>query len=245
MDKFKDKYRIPSNRLQGRDYGATGYYFVTVCTKDHKHYFGQITDDYPSATSAVETDNYPSLRKTKIGEMAEKFWTEIPHHFPFVILDRFVIMPNHIHGILLFSKDLASWQPNAFGRQSQNLGSVIRGFKSSIKHYANENNMDFAWQERFYDRIIRDDDELDKVRNYILNNPQNWMNDELNTVETDNYPSPQTPHTVETDDYPSPQTPHTVETDNYPSPQTPQPVQTDNHPSLQNGTHHESIHLPE
>jgi REP element-mobilizing transposase RayT len=186
-DKYQNKYRIPTNRLQGYDYGANGCYFVTICTKNRIHYFGEIvnktnvkTDNYPSIeTGNVETDNYPSLRATEIGKIAEKFWLEIPNHFPFVDLDQYVIMPNHIHGILIFNKSVESWQPNKFGRQSQNLGSVIRGFKSSLKRYANENNIDFAWQERFHDRIIRDIKGLDNVRTYIFNNPANWNDDEL------------------------------------------------------------------
>ena len=117
-DKYQNKYRIPSNRLQGYDYGANGCYFITICTKNRIHYFGKIvvetdnypsietgnieTDNYPSIeTGNVETDNYPSLLATEIGKIAEKFWLEIPNHFPFVDLDQYVIMPNHIHGILI------------------------------------------------------------------------------------------------------------------------------------------------
>ena len=193
MDKYQNKYRIPANRMQGYDYGANGCYYVTICTKNRENYFGKIgvisdvkTDNYPSLQSheqhRVETDNYPSLQKTEIGKIAEKYWLDIPNHFPFVILDQFVIMPNHIHGILIFNKiDVSSWQPNKFGRQSQNLGSVIRGFKSSVKRYTNEKHIDFAWQERFYDRIIRDENGLNNIRDYIFNNPQNWKNDEYNT----------------------------------------------------------------
>ncbi|MCL1921681.1 MAG: hypothetical protein FWG50_11530 [Kiritimatiellaeota bacterium] len=240
MDKFQNKYRIPTCRLQGFDYGANRWYFVTICTKDRKCYFGKIengtgvetdveTDNHPSLRNAppehiaanVETDNHPSLRnalsehiaanvetddypsppmpsppmpsprdtllprivrKTKIGEIAEAFWLDIPNHFPFVVLDRFVVMPNHVHGILLFDKDDAPWQPSAFGRQSRNLGAVIRGFKSSLKRYAAEHQIDFAWQDRFYDSIIRGDDGLCGVREYISNNPQNWGDDELYTT---------------------------------------------------------------
>jgi REP element-mobilizing transposase RayT len=191
MDKYKNKYRIPTNRLRGYDYGANGCYFVTICTKKRGRYFGEIV-----AGHAVETHNCASLQKTKIAKIAEKFWQDIPIHFPFVILDEFVIMPDHIHGILFFDKSAVvetdnypslhgphrnpfpqQWQPNTFGRQSQNLGSVIRGFKSSLKRYANENNIDFAWQTRYYDSIIHNDIELKKVREYILNNPKNWAND--------------------------------------------------------------------
>ena len=174
MDKFKNKYRIPTNRLQGYDYSANGCYFVTICTKNRKPYFGEIVN----VTSDMETDNNPSLRKTEIAGIAEKLWLDIPNHFSMVELDEFVIMPNHIHGLLVINRDNTLWQSNQFGRQSQNLGSIIRGFKSTLKRYANKNKIDFAWQERFYDRIIRNNNELENVRSYIFNNPQNWNSDE-------------------------------------------------------------------
>jgi REP element-mobilizing transposase RayT len=120
MEKYNNKYRIPSNRLQGYDYGSNGCYFVTICTKNREHYFGEIV---------VETDNYPSLRKTSIGEIAEKFWLDIPNHFPFVILDQFVIMPNHIHGILiLHGKTVIT---TALYAMLTNLKSYVNSFSIS------------------------------------------------------------------------------------------------------------------
>ena len=88
-------------------------------------------------------------------------------------------MPNHIHGIIFINKhDNEEWKQNKFGSQSQNIPSIIRGFKSSVKRYANAENIPFEWQEKYYDRIIRDNKELENTRLYIFNNPQNWMNDE-------------------------------------------------------------------
>lgn len=191
MNKFQNKYRIPSARLQGYDYGSNGMYYVTICTKDRLPYFGKIV-------SIVGTDNYPSLQTTEIGKIAITYWQEIPRHFPFVELDKFVVMPNHIHGILFFNQtDKINLIPNKFGGQSRNLGSVLRGFKASLKRYANQNNIQFEWQSRYHDRIIRNLDELNRIRIYISNNPINWTNDEMNksidtlptVVETDNYPS--------------------------------------------------------
>ncbi len=201
-DKFQNKYRIPSNRLQGFDYSSHGLYFVTICTKDRIHYFGNIspveTDNYPSQNQdnmrnypsqnqaennmgKSETDHYPILRVTQIGQVAIDFWKEIPKHYPFVELDEFVIMPNHLHGILFFNRpEKSDWTENKFGSQSQNLGAVIRAFKASVKRYANNNQIEFDWQTRFHDRIIRDDRELRAVRQYIINNPEKWANDDLN-----------------------------------------------------------------
>ncbi|HYG40710.1 MAG TPA: transposase [Cytophagales bacterium] len=261
MNKYRNKYRIPSARLQGYDYGAHGMYFITICTRERIYYFGDIavethncaslpncaylpnigkdnlnveTDNYPSNNSnvvetdnhpsdnsnvietdnylydnsnvvemdnypsnnsnviemdnylsdnsnVIETDNCPSLRYTRIGTIALDYWIQIPQHFPFIELDEFVIMPNHIHGILFFNKpEKTDWCPNQFGIQSQNLGSVIRGFKSSVKRYANQHNIEFEWQSRYHDRIIRDEKELNNIREYIRNNPAKWVNDKLN-----------------------------------------------------------------
>jgi len=99
-------------------------------------------------------------------------------------LDAFVIMPNHVHGILIFEKpNKTDWTPNKFGTQSQNLGSVLRGFKASLKRYANQNNIEFGWQSRFHDHIIRNEIELKNIRAYTRNNPMNWVRDRLNKAE--------------------------------------------------------------
>lgn len=194
-EKFQNKYRIPSNRLQGFDYGSHGLYFVAICTKDRIHYFGKIVEephnyaapnmqehDYASSTyNNMETHNCAFLQPTTIGKIADDFWQEIPKHYPFVELDEFVIMPNHVHGILFFNRpDKTDWSENKFGGQSQNLGAVIRGYKASVKRFANNNAMEFSWQSRFHDRIIRDERELRAIREYIINNPKKWAEDDLN-----------------------------------------------------------------
>ena len=187
MDKYQNKYRIKSSRLQGYDYGSNGMYFITICTKNRIHYFGEIVPPNIVNPDDVETDNYPSLRMTKIGEMACDFWSEIPKHYPFVGLDAFVIMPNHIHGILFFNNvetdnypSPHNWSPNKFGPQSKNLGAVIRAFKSSTKRFTNLNGIEFEWQSRFHDIIIRDEQSLNNMRRYIVNNPAKWAEDEHN-----------------------------------------------------------------
>ena len=89
-ERFKEKYRIPSARLQNWDYGWNGIYFITICVAGREHYFGEITKG--------------KIRMSEIGLLAERFWFEIPQHFPFILLDAFVVMPNHIHGILIIDK---------------------------------------------------------------------------------------------------------------------------------------------
>jgi len=102
-------------------------------------------------------------------------WKEIPLHFPFVELDEFVVMPNHIHGILFFNVPwLRDWRTNEFGPQSKNLASVIRGYKASVKTFSTIKKIEFGWQSRFHDHIIHSSMELLKIRQYIINNPGNW-----------------------------------------------------------------------
>ena len=189
-DKFQDKYRIPSARLQNWDYGSNAIYFVTICTQGRELYFGEISNQ--------------KMGFSEIGEIAHRFWNEIPNHFPFVELSEFVVMPNHVHGIIIIDKatggngnaipnatvetqNFASLPPppqkyhhaNTFGPQSQNLASIIRGYKTGVKKYATLNRINFAWQSRFHDHIIRDNDSFQRISNYILNNPLNWAEDQL------------------------------------------------------------------
>lgn len=122
-----------------------------------------------------------SLHATELGQVASEYWFRIPANFPFVELDEFVVMPDHIHGILLFNKLADSgWQTNRFGPQSNNLASVIRGFKAGVKSYATTNGIDFQWQSRFYDRVIKNREELQRVRKYIEHNPINWLTEKDN-----------------------------------------------------------------
>lgn len=197
MKKFQNKYRIPSSRLKNHDYGANGIYFITICTKNRKHYFGHITETHYRASpsekthdrasptektnhfacpSPTETHYRASLFATEIGKIAQKYWAEIADHYPFVTVDAFVVMPDHLHGILIFNNpDKKEWTPNQFGPQSKNLAAVIRGFKSSTKRYANQNGIEFEWQPRFHESILKDEKALRAVRRYIINNPKKWL----------------------------------------------------------------------
>ena len=95
-DKFNNKYRIPPARLTDWDYGSHGLYYITICTKNRLNYFGEIIAD-----QHVETQYFASLDRTPMGEVAHQNWLKIPDHFNFIELDEFIVMPNHIHGILL------------------------------------------------------------------------------------------------------------------------------------------------
>lgn len=149
-------------RLKGFDYGSNATYFVTIACQNKHPYFGEIRNN--------ETIH------SEIGKIAIQNWLDIPNHHPFVQIDEFVCMPDHFHGIIEFQKEHYQKNPNGneFGRQSQNLATVVGTYKASVTRCANKNNIPFLWQRLFHDRIIRDPEELQKIRNYIKNNPKNW-----------------------------------------------------------------------
>jgi len=192
-DLFKNKYRISSARLRGWDYSWNGYYFVTICVKGSECVFGNV-------------ENGETVL-SRIGEIVNQCWQEIPRHFSFVQLDEFVIMPNHVHGIIIINNNVvetlhATSLRHAMSLHKSNirdsksfsnispkqgsLSSVIRSFKSAVTKLVNNElpHQFFAWQPRFYDRIIRDEKELWNVRNYIRNNPLKWEEDEENPLKS-------------------------------------------------------------
>jgi putative transposase len=169
-DKFHGKYRTSSPRLTGWDYGSHALYFVTICTLNRVPYFGEILPN--------QDGRERFLQSTSIGEVARTNWLQLPKFNPSIELDEFVIMPDHLHGIPFFNKpDKSTWEVNKFGVQRDNLASVLRGYKSSVKKIANDNGIDFTWQPRYYDRVIRNDREYNNICQYIYDNPNNWIND--------------------------------------------------------------------
>ena len=178
-EKFKNKYSTKSSRVQGYDYSQNGAYFITICTKDKKHFFGKIKDS--------------KMIFTEIGKIVDNEWKNTAKIRKNVILDEYVVMPNHFHAIL-FLQDSGNVEThcnasvrhngeykNKFGPQSNNLSSIIRGFKGSVTKQVHVSGYaNFKWQSRFYDRIIRNDIELNKIREYIQINPREWDNDKNN-----------------------------------------------------------------
>jgi REP element-mobilizing transposase RayT len=139
------------------------------------------------------------MQLSEIGQLAEKFWLSIPEHFPFVKLDVFVVMPNHIHGMLMIDKPNDNRDMNRIGRYEnapstepktpgelrfrnqgkETLSSIVGSFKSVVTKHAHHIHADFEWQERFHDHIVRDTEEYGKIANYIENNVANWQNDKF------------------------------------------------------------------
>lgn len=188
MTLYKNKYRIESTRLPNRDYAANGYYFVTICTYKKFCYFGNIVNG--------------QIQLSQVGKIAQKHWQEIPAHFNHVYIDAYVIMPNHVHGIIIIDRPtqksnvetryIASLQPSLKPTDTSNkfaplkpgsLSAIIHSYKASITCWCRKNGDDiFRWQPRFHDHIIRNDDSLNNIRKYIVNNPANWSEDNNNPV---------------------------------------------------------------
>jgi putative transposase len=161
------------NRLSGYDYSTPGVYFITICIRNFDGQFGEIKNGI--------------MELNEIGKIAAQCWEDIPNHFPNASIDAFVIMPNHVHGIiaivvpLVGNADLRSLRKRRQmdDRTKMSIPKIIHGYKSSVTRIINRQyNKDFAWQKSFHDRIIRDDDELNRIREYIANNPANWAADD-------------------------------------------------------------------
>lgn len=173
-EKFKNKYTIKSARLPGYDYSQDGTYFVTICTKNHEEFFGKIENE--------------KMILSDIGKIAEKFYREIPNHFPFVVLDECVVMPNHVHGIIEIVKTPNVETPNlGVSTTTQHckpgcLGVIINQYKRICTMEIGKQFpcVGFQWQPRFYNHIIRNEKSLNKIREYIQTNPAMWERDRNN-----------------------------------------------------------------
>jgi putative transposase len=163
---YKGKYRAESTRLSGWDYGATGWYYITICTRDRQPFFGDIRDG--------------AVRLSPIGESARSFWLEIPSHFPAARLDEFIVMPNHVHGILVLNHGFGTDPgPPRFGPLKQgSLSKVVQAYKSAVKRKAAQMGHPFGWQPRFFDHVVRTEESLPKIRRYIQENPLHEDGDE-------------------------------------------------------------------
>jgi len=148
-------------RLKDYDYASAGAYFVTICTQRKQAIFGQI------AQGLMELNPY--------GQQAERAWLEIPEHFPAVDLDEFIVMPNHMHGIVLFDHERARHASPL--QQAPSLGTVVGGFKSAVARWINPQRAtpgEPVWQRNYHEHVIRNEKSLSEIREYIANNPLKW-----------------------------------------------------------------------
>lgn len=176
------KHHRRSIRLHGYDYASKGSYFITVCTHQRECLFGEIVDE--------------KMRLNDFGEIVREEWLKTKGIRLNVDLDAFVVMPNHVHGIIMIRdqsvgatrrvdsrRGVSPYAPTEFRSPSNSIGAIIRGFKdASAKRINNVRGMPghLVWQRNYYEHIIRNEDDLDRIQEYIQINPSNWMADEEN-----------------------------------------------------------------
>ncbi|MBI4454476.1 MAG: hypothetical protein HY644_01110 [Acidobacteria bacterium] len=205
MTLYRQKYRVESTRLKNWNYDSNGYYFVTICALEGKSFFGRIEEE--------------QVHLSPIGKIVEEEWRKTGKIRANICLDKWILMPNHLHGIVVIMNEGAripsewpqretetpsrgvstghwplittehqplvetpwrgvsttlscaarsQWRPNS-------IGSIIGQFKSiCTKRIRAMGVSDFGWQSRFYDHIIEDDESLNEIREYIINNPRKW-----------------------------------------------------------------------
>ena len=183
-----------SIRFKGYDYSQDGVYFVTVCAQNRQCLFGKITDG--------------EMKLNNVGEMVWNRWIDLKNRFPKIEIDEFIVMPNHFHGILSVGAGLVSALPELLegmklankriradtrpaptnqNADAKTLGDIICGFKSltANEYIQNVKTGKFPpfekslWQRNYWEHIVRDDDDLNRIREYVIDNPINWKIDEL------------------------------------------------------------------
>ena len=187
----RQKHHRRSIRLKGYDYTQVGAYFVTICTWQREFLFGDIVNN--------------EMRLSCYGEVAQFNWHHLPRRYPHVKLDAFIIMPNHVHGIICLTDENINNLPGVGAGLEINidrninfsvkpaptkstakrhgLPEVIRGFKTFSALRINQLRCITGvpvWQRNYYEHIIRHEESLEKIRQYIINNPSSWQQDKLN-----------------------------------------------------------------
>ena len=176
-EKFNHTYRIASARAPWHDYNG-GAYFITICTQNHEHFFGEIENG--------------EMHLSAVGRHADECIGRITEHHPYAQIPLYVVMPNHIHLIVIIDGDGSGVETvhapslrqgtddgknqvmQKISHQKNKLSITIGNFKSAVTRYANQNGMPFAWQTRFHDRIVRDQNEMNRIAEYIENNVAKW-----------------------------------------------------------------------
>ena len=176
-----------SIRLPEFDYSQSGAYFITIVTQNRRSLFGDIKDD--------------ELKLNEIGEMIKGCWLNLLGRFPMVTMDEFIVMPNHFHGIIIMTDGMVgstlvvdptgvgtSPTPTPTRTPSPTLGDIIMAFKSittneyirGVKQSGWPAFNQRVWQRNYYEHIIRNDMDFQRVRDYICSNPLRWGSDEEN-----------------------------------------------------------------
>ena len=174
-------YHRRSIRLKDYDYSQSGAYFVTICTRNRECFFGDIEDG--------------GMVLSDVGKIVQSVWKALPNRFPSIGLDTHVMMPNHIHGIITVGEQFIAPNLNtmitnnkeSFDKDVMNhaptLGEILRTFKAISTRVVRKDNLnEFAWQRNYYEHIIRNEQSLNRIRQYIAENPLRWAHDKENPL---------------------------------------------------------------
>ena len=184
-EKFLGKYRKQSARAMWHDYDG-GLYFVTICTKERVHYFGEISEN--------------EMHLTEVGQYVVEQIRNVQVHYNYAKIPLWVVMPNHLHAIVIIDGDnipykrrvvktldgsmvesrrATTLQQRGIANMQGWLSVVVGGIKSAVTKFANERGIPFVWQTRFHDHIVRDICEMNQIADYIENNVQKWEMDKF------------------------------------------------------------------
>jgi REP element-mobilizing transposase RayT len=176
-----EKHHRRSIRLRGYDYRSDGAYFLTVCTRDRACVFGSVTG--------------PAVNLSRRGMIASNCWHDVPNHRPYVVLDQFIVMPNHVHGIFWIEDGLADdcradtcvalhHHGNQHPRPpAGSVGAIVGSYKAAVSREINRLRPGAArdlWQPNYFEHVIRTDRGLEAAREYVRANPERWAADRQN-----------------------------------------------------------------
>jgi putative transposase len=155
------KHHRRSIRLQGYDYSQAGMYYITIVTQSREYLFGEVVN--------------AEMILNRFGQIVQYAWYDLPKHYPHVELDTFCSMPNHVHAIIVLTDRIVV--------KRHPLSEVVRAFKSFSARRINSLRKTPGipvWQRNYYEHVIRDENDLQAKRDYILSNPLNWEDDDEN-----------------------------------------------------------------
>lgn len=162
--RFQQRRRL---RLPGYDYSQSGAYFITICTNQRNNLFGTI--------------NITTMAVNIAGKIVGDIWKKLPIKFPSIIVDAFIVMPNHFHGIIIVGAQFIAPSEGVINH-APTLGKIVRTFKAqSARTIRQQYNSGFSWQRNYYEHVIRDESSLNRIREYIHTNPTRWHLDRENS----------------------------------------------------------------
>jgi len=184
MKHSRERHGRHTIRLKDYDYSQEGAYFITICIQNRQCLFGDIKDG--------------NMFLNQAGEMVRSVWENLSRRFVHVISDEYIVMPNHIHGVIIIDRrgescirpnySMGDHKDRPYGTATNSIGRIIQAYKSVttnryILDVKKHNWPPFAgrlWQRNYYEHIIRNEKDLHEIREYIANNPINWEKDEEN-----------------------------------------------------------------